>query len=399
MTRTGWRLSGAVMICCSAAQLASAQMTLGTGLRASSVDALGRDRWRANQVVASVLRLERPWLTIGSDGAVLRNERGVWRTAGSLEAALLTAAPLGARFAIGGSLGEAARDSALHPSRVVVGTRLSRRVGAGGGWLGADLARSGGAHSDNAHFTSGAWRQLGSALVTVSVSSRSGVVWSSFSRTRKDTVFVDSLGAPVPGQATQQDSALASRRWPEAQARLYWAGSRWSVDIAVGGRLATMDVGAAMWASADGALLVSRRLAIVGGVGTAPGGMASRLPAHRHASIGVRLMRGAPLSRPLPVELQPIAVAFEVQKLGGSQYRVALCVPRARVVELTGDFTEWKPVALHRGGGDWWETTLPITPGTHQVNIRINGERWVAPPGAAVVDDDFAGVVGIIVVH
>jgi hypothetical protein len=154
-----------------------------------------------------------------------------------------------------------------------------------------------------------------------------------------------------------------------------------------------------MWATADGALLVSPRLAIVGGIGTAPGGIMSQLPAHRHASLGVRLMRAAPLARALPVELQPVAVDFDVQELAPGQYRVALRVPRARVVELTGDFTAWKPVAMHRSRGDWWEATLPITPGTHQVNVRINGERWVAPPGATVVDDDFAGLVGVIVIH
>jgi hypothetical protein len=154
-----------------------------------------------------------------------------------------------------------------------------------------------------------------------------------------------------------------------------------------------------MWASADGAVLVSQRIAIVAGVGTAPGGMITRLPAHRHASLGLRLMRAAPLPRALPVELQPVAVGFEVTALAPGRYRVALRVPRARVVELTGDFTAWRPVALQRGRGDWWETTLAIAPGTHQVNIRINGERWVAPPGATVVDDDFAGVVGVIVVQ
>lgn len=154
-----------------------------------------------------------------------------------------------------------------------------------------------------------------------------------------------------------------------------------------------------MWATADAAVLVNPRVAIVGGIGTTPGGVASLLPAHRYGSLGIRLMRAAPVARALPVELQPAAVGFEVERVEPGQYRLALRVPRARVVELTGDFTSWEPVILHRAHGDWWEVTLPITPGTHQVNVRINGERWIAPPGATVVDDDFAGVVGVIVVH
>jgi hypothetical protein len=405
MARARWCTSVAIVLWCSSAGVASAQLTLGTGLRASTVDAVGRDRWGANQVVASALRLERPWMTFGSDGAVLRDERGVWRAAGSLDAALLTAAPLGARLAVIGSFGEPARDSALYPSRLVVGARMTRRIGAAGTWLAADVARWTGGAPHAVDFTSGAWRQVRSALLTVSVSSRAGAAHELSIVTRTFVVdsMVDSAGKRVlrPYQVTREDTANVpvARRWSEAEGRLFWAGGRWSLDVAVRGRLAAHGISAALWATADGALQVNPRVAIVGGIGTAPGGLTPRLPAHRHASLGVRLMRAAPLTRALPVELQPVAVGFDVQEVAPGRYRVALRVPRARVVEITGDFTAWKPVALQRASADWWEVTLPITPGTHQVNVRINGERWVAPPGATVVDDDFAGVVGIIVVR
>jgi hypothetical protein len=346
-------------------------------------------------------------VTLGSDGAVLRDERGAWRTTGAIEGALFATGPFGARLAVAGSLGEPARDSTRYPSRSVVGARLSRRVGASGAWIGADLARSSGIEAHAADFSTGVWRQIRSAVVSVSVSSRAGAspgplvpIGPPF---RQDSIVVDSGGVEItrPSQTARQDSAnaLVARRWSEAEGRLYWGVGRWSLDLAVGARLAAAGIGAAMWANANGALLVNSRVALVGGVGTAPGGLASRLPAHRFASLGLRLMRAAPIARALPAELQPVATAFEVQQLEPGQYRVAVRVPRARVVELTGDFTSWTPVALHRGGGDWWEITLPIAPGTHQVNIRVNGERWVAPPGATVVDDDFAGVVGVIVVR
>ena len=127
MARMRWRLGVALVVCWSSGT-AGAQVTVGTGVRAATVDAPGRDRWRANQVVASALRVERPWLTLASDGAVMRDERGVWRTAGALEAALFSAAPFGSRLAFVGSLGEPSRDSALYPSRFVAGARLSRRL-------------------------------------------------------------------------------------------------------------------------------------------------------------------------------------------------------------------------------------------------------------------------------
>jgi hypothetical protein len=402
------RASAAVsLLCCSLPALAPAQVTLGTGVRALTSGAPGREGWRANQVVASAFRFDRPWLAFGSDGAVLRDERGAWRGTGSLETAVLARGPGDGRLAIVGSLGEPARDSTLYRSRAVVGARLSRRVGAWGTWLAADAARPAGSNAPpTADFTSGAWRQLGSALVTVSLSSRAFAARGSSLQTNAvalpDSVS-DSLGVPVPhpshGVAQDSVTGLVARRWSEAEGRLFWAGGRWSLDVAIRGRLAAAGVRAAMWATADAAWLLGPRLALVGGVGTAPSGPSPYMPAHRHASIGLRLMRSTSLGRPLPVELQPVAVAFEVQEVGAGVYRVATRVPRARAVEVTGDFTAWKPVALHRGSGDWWEVTVPMTPGTHQINLRINGERWVAPPGATVIDDDFAGVVGVIVVR
>jgi hypothetical protein len=388
--------------------LAAAQVTLGTGVLAATTDRPGRDRWRASQVMGSALRIDRPWLALATDGALLRDGRGEWRGVGSLEAAALATGPLGSRLALAASLGEAARDSMLSPSRLVVGARLSRRVGPWGGWLAVDAARPDARYSHTvADFISGAWRQVGSALVSVSLSSRAGAVRGSHYRTRTvalaDSVVRDSLGGTPtgPGQPMSDDTAasVVAHRWSEAEGRLFWAGGRWSIDVAVRGRLGAAGVGAAMWATADGAWLLGPRVALIGGVGTGPAGPWSRLPARRHANIGVRLLRGAPITTPLPVELQPVAVAFEVQELSTGVYRVAVRVPRARVVEVTGDFTGWRPVALNRGSGDWWEASLPMTPGTHQINVRINGERWIAPPGATVVDDDFAGVVGVIVVR
>jgi hypothetical protein len=40
-----------------------------------------------------------------------------------------------------------------------------------------------------------------------------------------------------------------------------------------------------------------------------------------------------------------------------------------------------------------------MTPGTHRVNVRVNGDAWTAPPGMPAVNDEFNGRVGIIVVR
>jgi hypothetical protein len=41
---------------------------------------------------------------------------------------------------------------------------------------------------------------------------------------------------------------------------------------------------------------------------------------------------------------------------------------------------------------------VSMTPGTHQLNIRVDGDAWRAPPGTTTVTDDYNGSVGVIVV-
>jgi hypothetical protein len=42
---------------------------------------------------------------------------------------------------------------------------------------------------------------------------------------------------------------------------------------------------------------------------------------------------------------------------------------------------------------------MPATAGLHRANIRVDGGQWVAPPGLASLDDEFAGKVGIFFVE
>ena len=48
--------------------------------------------------------------------------------------------------------------------------------------------------------------------------------------------------------------------------------------------------------------------------------------------------------------------------------------------------------------GDMLFVEVQATPGVHHVSVRVDGGKWIAPPGLAAIDDDFAGQAGLLVV-
>ena len=68
-------------------------------------------------------------------------------------------------------------------------------------------------------------------------------------------------------------------------------------------------------------------------------------------------------------------------------------------VEITGDFTQWDPVRLTRGSDGSWTAVFPISAGTHQLNVRVDGGAWRVPPGLLAATDEFGGAVGILTIE
>ena len=61
-----------------------------------------------------------------------------------------------------------------------------------------------------------------------------------------------------------------------------------------------------------------------------------------------------------------------------------------------GDFSDWSPLMLLRRGRDLWELSVPLSPGMHQINVRVDRGPWMAPPGMPTMRDSFGGEVGLI---
>ncbi|MBI3081424.1 MAG: hypothetical protein HYY94_00635 [Gemmatimonadetes bacterium] len=92
------------------------------------------------------------------------------------------------------------------------------------------------------------------------------------------------------------------------------------------------------------------------------------------------------------------AALIELRRGRGNACTLLFRVPGAAAVELMADFTDWLPTGLQQVAPDVWRVTLPIAPGRHRLNLRVNGGPWGVPAGPTSVADDFQGLVGTVVV-
>ncbi len=79
-----------------------------------------------------------------------------------------------------------------------------------------------------------------------------------------------------------------------------------------------------------------------------------------------------------------------------------LVMPSARSVVVVGDFNDWDAGAqpLQRASRDGvWSVTVPLAPGRYRYTFVVDGQRWIADPGAPPVpEDDFGRPNSVITV-
>jgi hypothetical protein len=88
---------------------------------------------------------------------------------------------------------------------------------------------------------------------------------------------------------------------------------------------------------------------------------------------------------------------LEIEASRDDAVRLTLYAPGAVAVEISGDFTDWRPVLLNRNPAreDAWEGTFRIPRGIHRINVRRDGGPWMAPAGTTRSADDYDGEVGV----
>lgn len=81
--------------------------------------------------------------------------------------------------------------------------------------------------------------------------------------------------------------------------------------------------------------------------------------------------------------------------------RFVIYRPDVSQVEITGTFTGWKRIPLHKiGNSGYWEVSLDLTEGEHLFTYILEGERSFADPTIPTREsDDFGGQNSVLYVE
>ncbi len=182
----------------------------------------------------------------------------------------------------------------------------------------------------------------------------------------------------------------------------------------LGARFFSNGAGHGVYGEASATVPLGRNTALIVAGGRYPTDVITGSIAGRYVSAGIRLgalglHRSLPTVRPRPAiphssngangVALPAEARLEIAPRTSSddQVRLTLYAPGAGAVEISGDFTDWKPVELRRSAtnGDAWEGSFRMAPGIHRINVRRDRGPWMAPAGTSRSADDFDGEVGV----
>jgi hypothetical protein len=199
----------------------------------------------------------------------------------------------------------------------------------------------------------------------------------------------------------------------DLRAAVRLAGPRVDVEARVGARPWARDTGLAdpftgAYGEVNIIITLSRWTGLsFGGGKYAPDPVRQMLGAN-YLGVGLRLRPFGPSPPRVPVYTsgvlrgRSIPASSEGPRLeltGEREIRTfRVIAPDAGAVEIMGDFTDWVPVALVRKKGAVWEVSLPVTPGVHRLNLRLDGGPWIVPAGLRLEKNEFGGAAGLLVV-
>jgi hypothetical protein len=369
--------------------------------------------------VAPGIRVELPYFALAAQGSAWLTGQQ-WQIAdGALSGTVVTPTVNHLRGEFIGNASRAFFDQSLENDQLDGQARLHMLYSQNGGfWLGGGLARPWriAVVSSVDVAGGGAWTRVGDAML-------SGTYTNFF--LTKVAATRDSTGAPQAcGTHNEPVSALANggtgnlssspaaaapsdcrrqSRFSDLEGSVNWAIGWLELTGQAGYRFGdSYDVtpDSRRWAAGSAVIWLTNRFAAVLGGGRVPANPSRGLPARNYANFGLMLSYSSIPRTTVPVK--PLTVAavkdFEVRGLATGTQKITVRVGGVETVEVMGDFSDWTPLVLMRRGRDLWDITLPVTAGVHEINLRLDGGPWLAPPGLPTRRDSFNGDVGLLVV-
>jgi hypothetical protein len=210
-----------------------------------------------------------------------------------------------------------------------------------------------------------------------------------------DSLAVDSLAS----QPESHDTSALRSALTDAVLSGRWRIGTVGFDASLGRRFSRTTSELTLW-GLTAYRGITPLLDLVASAGRSGSDPMTAAPGSRYVAVGLRFrFRGGPAPLLLPPSRAAGRAAFRVGPALGSGREIVVQVPRARRVELAGDFTDWRPVPLDPWADDAWRTVLTIAPGMHRLAIRVDGGTWRAPPGLRPLTSEFGGEVAEIVVE
>lgn len=367
--------------------------------------------------LAPTFEYQTPYAKVSAQASALLTEQTLQLADGIVSGTFTSPTVYGVRAEMIGNASRAVDDRSLGTDQVDVQTRVHVLFHQRGGlWLGGGVARPWrvAVISSADVADAGAWTKLGGATFTAT--------FTNFSFTKVAAVHDSSSSALSCAAATAgtlpstvnavrfvaAEAATASAcerqsRFSDLEGSVHWELGALELNAQSGYRFGdSYDVtpDSRRWTSASATVWLSDRVALIGGGGRQPALPLRGLPARTFFMGGIELAYW-PISRntvPVSLPRATLLKSFDLKPAEQGLEKIVIHVGGVENVEVMGDFSDWTPLTVTRRGRDLWELSLPLSPGVHQINVRVDGGPWMAPPGMPTMHDSYDRDVGLIVV-
>jgi hypothetical protein len=367
-----------------------------------------------------------PHARITARGAAFLSEQNFQIADGIVSGTFTSPTVYGVRAEMIGNASRAMDDRSLGSDQVDVQTRVHVLFhNSGGAWFGGGVAKPWrvAVVSSADVLDAGLWGKLGDAQASFGTATFT-TTFTNFSFSKIASVL--DAGSENLSCAAATAGALASANYSpgarnavaneastvcerqshfsDLEGALRWEVGRLEMNAQAGYRFGdAYDVtpDSRHWSSARATVWLNDRVGIIGGGGRQPALPLRGLPARNFAMGGLELAYTPVSKTAIPVSM-PHAILvkkFEMQAGMNGLHKMVVRVGGVETVDVMGDFSDWSPLTLVRRGRDLWELNVPLGPGMHRINIRVDGGPWMAPPGLPTMHDSFSsGDVGLIVI-